>query len=72
MEAGNVAAAALQKQFNTKFKVGSVCNNIYQASGSSLDWAYVQGNVKYLYGVELRDKGRMGFGCRRNLVEMKR
>lgn len=31
------------------------------ASGSTADWTYGAAEVKYSYGVELRDKGQHGF-----------
>ena len=34
---------------------------MYQASGTSTDWAYEKGGVKFSFGVELRDTGRHGF-----------
>jgi carboxypeptidase A1 len=30
-------------------------------SGSSADWTYGVGKIKYSYGVELRDTGKYGF-----------
>ena len=34
---------------------------IYQAAGSSVDWAYDVANIKYSYALELRDEGQRGF-----------
>ncbi|KAG0040223.1 Carboxypeptidase A4 [Podila clonocystis] len=61
IEGGMVAAKGLYDVHNKKFVVGSVCSIIYQASGGSIDWTYAEGNVKYSYGIELRDTGRYGF-----------
>ncbi|KAF9981255.1 Carboxypeptidase A4 [Modicella reniformis] len=61
MEGGLGAAKALMDVHGTKFAVGSICKIIYQASGSSVDWTYAEGGVKYSYGVELRDKGLHGY-----------
>jgi murein tripeptide amidase MpaA len=58
---GKRAAKALKKVHGESFAVGDICNIIYQASGSSVDWAYANTNVKYPFAVELRDKGRYGF-----------
>jgi hypothetical protein len=60
-QAGKAASAAIEQVHGMKFAVGSICNIIYQASGSSIDWAYSVANVTYAYGVELRDTGRYGF-----------
>ncbi|KAJ3041659.1 carbamoyl-phosphate synthase (glutamine-hydrolyzing) cpa2 [Rhizophlyctis rosea] len=61
LEAGRAAAKALKDVHGSRFAVGSICEIIYQASGSSVDWAYAEANVTYPYGVELRDTGRHGF-----------
>ena len=61
----NVAAAAVASVraagYNTVFTYGSICNVIYQASGSSVDHTYGALGVKYSYALELRDTGRYGF-----------
>ena len=31
------------------------------SSGSSADWTYGKANIKFSYGVELRDTGKYGF-----------
>nr|XP_046251452.1 carboxypeptidase A4 [Scatophagus argus] len=62
-ELDSVGRAAVQKLtslYGTRYKVGSICNIIYQASGGSIDWAYDLG-IKYSYAFELRDTGRYGF-----------
>ncbi|KAJ3282009.1 hypothetical protein HK104_011156 [Borealophlyctis nickersoniae] len=59
--AGEAAASALKAVHGTKFAVGPICEIIYRASGSSVDWAYAEANVTYSYAVELRDTGRYGF-----------
>uniref|UniRef100_A0A3Q2PW08 Carboxypeptidase A4 n=1 Tax=Fundulus heteroclitus TaxID=8078 RepID=A0A3Q2PW08_FUNHE len=59
----SVAKAAVQKLsslYGTSYKVGSICNIIYQASGGSIDWSYDAG-IKYSFAFELRDTGRYGF-----------
>ncbi|KAJ3352706.1 Carboxypeptidase A4 [Entophlyctis luteolus] len=60
-EGAKKAAAALKKVHGKSFAVGSICNIIYQASGSSVDWTYDHANVTFSYGVELRDQGLYGF-----------
>ncbi|KAM4554220.1 carboxypeptidase A2-like [Fundulus diaphanus] len=62
-ELDSVARAAVQKLsslYGTSYKVGSICNIIYQASGGSIDWSYDVG-IKYSFAFELRDTGRYGF-----------
>ncbi|XP_030280556.1 carboxypeptidase A4 [Sparus aurata] len=62
-ELDSVGRAAVQKLtslYGTRYKVGSICNIIYQASGGSIDWSYNIG-IKYSYAFELRDTGRYGF-----------
>ncbi|GAA6215334.1 carboxypeptidase A2-like [Lates japonicus] len=62
-ELDSVGRAAVQKLtslYGTRYKVGSICNIIYQASGGSIDWSYNLG-IKYSFAFELRDTGRYGF-----------
>ncbi|XP_068458375.1 carboxypeptidase A4 [Clinocottus analis] len=62
-ELDSVGRAAVQKLtslYGTRYKVGSICNIIYQASGGSIDWSYDIG-IKYSFAFELRDTGRYGF-----------
>ncbi|XP_076589425.1 carboxypeptidase A4 [Chaetodon auriga] len=62
-ELDSVGRAAVQKLtslYGTRYKVGSICNIIYQASGGSIDWSYNVG-IKYSFAFELRDTGRYGF-----------
>ncbi|KAI9334732.1 hypothetical protein BDR26DRAFT_866669 [Obelidium mucronatum] len=56
-----LAAAALKSVHGKSFAVGSICKIIYQASGSSVDWAYEAANVTFSYALELRDQGLYGF-----------
>ncbi|KAI8608893.1 hypothetical protein BC830DRAFT_907031 [Chytriomyces sp. MP71] len=60
-KAADNAAVALKAVHGKSFAVGSICNIIYQASGSSVDWAYEYANATFSYGVELRDQGLYGF-----------
>jgi len=55
------ATKAITGKSLRRYKQGSICNVIYQAYGSSVDWAYSMSNVTYPYGVELPDTGAYGF-----------
>ncbi|XP_026220447.1 carboxypeptidase A4 [Anabas testudineus] len=57
---GRAAAQKLTSLYGTSYKVGNICNIIYQASGGSIDWSYNAG-IKYSFAFELRDTGRYGF-----------
>ncbi|KAM6926025.1 carboxypeptidase A4 [Lycodopsis pacificus] len=57
---GRAAVHELKSLYGTSYKVGSICNIIYQASGGSIDWSYDNG-IKYSLAFELRDTGRFGF-----------
>ncbi|XP_041853831.1 carboxypeptidase A2-like [Melanotaenia boesemani] len=62
-ELDSVGRAAVQKLtslYGTRYKVGSICKIIYQASGGSIDWSYNMG-IKYSFAFELRDTGLYGF-----------
>jgi len=58
---GQGSCAAIKKVYGTVFEYGIIYDIIYPASGSSADWGYDQGKVKYCYGIELRDTGEYGF-----------
>ena len=55
------ATDALRGVYGTRFKYGPISEVIYIAAGSSVDWAYENAGIKYSFGLELRDSGRMGF-----------
>ncbi|XP_077423880.1 carboxypeptidase A4 [Vanacampus margaritifer] len=57
---GRAAVQKLASLHGTRYKVGSICRIIYQASGGSIDWSYNLG-IKYSFAFELRDTGRYGF-----------
>ena len=59
--ASKVAVKSLKAINGVSFAQGPICEIIYQASGSSVDWTYAVGNVTYSMAVELRDKGNHGF-----------
>jgi hypothetical protein len=60
-ELGRIATGAMVKAGGPQFKYGTICNTIYQASGSSVDWGYAVPKIKYPYAVELKDTGANGF-----------
>eukprot|EP00095_Tigriopus_kingsejongensis_P012144 snap_masked-scaffold954_size76946-processed-gene-0.4 protein:Tk12144 transcript:snap_masked-scaffold954_size76946-processed-gene-0.4-mRNA-1 annotation:"carboxypeptidase b" len=55
------AVEALSQVYGTQFKQGPINEVIYQAAGSSVDWAYDNAGIKYSYALELRDAGQYGF-----------
>lgn len=61
--ASNQAVAAVKTVDGKVFAAGQICNTIYQASGTSVDYMYSLG-IKYSATVELRDTGRYGFNYR--------
>merc|ERR1712168_1041245 len=61
MRVGRIAINTLKRYHGTTYKVGSVADIIYAATGGTIDWAAATLGVKYSYGLELRDKGRYGF-----------
>jgi len=66
--AGDAAVAAIQAQSGMQYTAGPIYTTIYPASGSSTDWAYDNGGIKYSYGVELRDTGEYGFELPANQI----
>ena len=53
---------AIKSVHGTSFTAGPICRTIYEASGSSIDWAFdAVPEVRYPFAVELRDTGRFGF-----------
>lgn len=60
-KSSKAAVQALKSVNGVSFAQGPICEIIYQASGSSVDWTYAIGKVTYSMAVELRDKGRYGF-----------
>lgn len=55
------AVTALEAVHGTSFTSGEICPTIYQASGSTTDYAYGVTNVTNSFAVELRDTGNYGF-----------
>lgn len=60
-QASTKLVQAIQKSGGTRFKNGDICNVIYPASGSSVDYSYGSQSVVYSFAVELRDTGNYGF-----------
>ncbi|CAL1598209.1 unnamed protein product [Knipowitschia caucasica] len=60
MEVGLAAAEAIEKVHGMKYKVGTSPTILYPNSGSSRDWARLQG-IPYTFTFELRDNGTHGF-----------
>ncbi|XP_029471723.1 carboxypeptidase A1-like [Rhinatrema bivittatum] len=54
------ALTALTSLHGTRYTYGTTIATIYQADGTTIDWAYNAG-IKYSYTFELRDTGRYGF-----------
>nr|DBA31406.1 TPA: hypothetical protein GDO54_007262 [Pyxicephalus adspersus] len=59
-ELAKEATAALSSLHGTQYRYGSTIATIYQADGTTTDWAYDNG-IKYSYTFELRDTGKYGF-----------
>jgi hypothetical protein len=53
-DTGLKAAAALEKVYGTKYKVGSGADTLYPASGGSDDWSKSKAGIKFVYLLELR------------------
>ncbi|XP_070500161.1 zinc carboxypeptidase-like [Chironomus tepperi] len=60
-EIGLKALDSLKSRFGTEYRIGSIANIIYVASGSSLDWVKYNLHTNVTYAYELRDLGRYGF-----------
>lgn len=44
-------ALSIKSVHGTEFQTGPICKTIYEASGSSVDWAFDSANVKYPFAV---------------------
>ncbi|KAF9061924.1 hypothetical protein BDP27DRAFT_1337417 [Rhodocollybia butyracea] len=60
-EAAIGAAQALGRVHGTKVRVGTLCEQLYQAPGNVIDWMYKKSGIEYSYAVHLRDTGTYGF-----------
>ncbi|KIK63962.1 hypothetical protein GYMLUDRAFT_40174 [Collybiopsis luxurians FD-317 M1] len=61
MEAATGAGQAMAQLYGTKVRVGTLCEQLYQAPGNVVDWMYKKAGIKYTYAVHLRDTGTYGF-----------
>ena len=61
MRVARQAVNALTSVHGTQYQYGPIAKIIYEAAGSSCDWAYTKANIKYSYALELRDEGQYGF-----------
>jgi len=68
MSVMKIAVNALESKSGTRYKYGPISDIIYQAFGSSVDWAYDQG-IKYSFALELRDTGYKGFLLPQDQIE---
>ena len=59
---GGKAVSALKAVHGTEYRLGTIANVIYKASGSTVDWVYDKGGVKYSYALELRPTWADGNG----------
>jgi murein tripeptide amidase MpaA len=55
------AVQAVKEVNGLEFVSGDICDTIYKAAGSTVDWAYGTENAVFSFGIELRDDGRYGF-----------
>jgi len=63
------AVLALRSDYGTTYKHGPIATVIYEAAGSSVDWAHSKLDIKYSYALELRDRGQHGFMLPPNQIE---
>ncbi|RPD65540.1 hypothetical protein L226DRAFT_530887 [Lentinus tigrinus ALCF2SS1-7] len=61
LEAALGAAYAIKQVHGTVFTTGSLCEQLYKASGNVVDYMYAKAGIKYSYSVHLRDTGTYGF-----------
>ncbi|XP_069972408.1 carboxypeptidase B-like [Penaeus vannamei] len=58
---GEIFASSAHLLYNTVYTVASSSSGIYVASGATDDWAKGVLKTKFVYTLELRDKGKLGF-----------
>ncbi|KAI0635215.1 hypothetical protein C8Q77DRAFT_1053878 [Trametes polyzona] len=61
LEAALGAANAIKQVHGTHFTTGSLCDQLYKASGNVVDYMYAKAQIKFAYSVHLRDTGTYGF-----------
>ncbi|RXG51253.1 Zinc carboxypeptidase [Armadillidium vulgare] len=54
-------AQVIKNSTSAKFTYGPPPKLLYPASGTSMDWAYANGNIPLVFTFELRDEGASGF-----------
>ncbi|KAI0682248.1 hypothetical protein C8Q76DRAFT_763657 [Earliella scabrosa] len=57
LEAALGAAHAIKEVHGTVFTAGSLCEQLYKASGNVVDYMYAKAGIKFSYSVHLRDTG---------------
>ncbi|PWN50999.1 hypothetical protein IE53DRAFT_386668 [Violaceomyces palustris] len=55
------AVKALRDVHKRSYTSGKICEILYDAAGSSIDWSYGQAGLKWSFALELRDSGTYGF-----------
>lgn len=58
-----------RNEHGVTYKSGPIAEIIYEASGSSVDWAHAKLGIKYSYALELRDDGTHGFNLPVNEIQ---
>ncbi|KAI9063593.1 hypothetical protein FKP32DRAFT_1611733 [Trametes sanguinea] len=61
LEAALGAVNAIKQVHGTEFTTGSLCEQLYKASGNVVDYMYAKAGIKFAYSVHLRDTGTYGF-----------
>ncbi|KAI0646349.1 hypothetical protein C8Q79DRAFT_962203 [Trametes meyenii] len=61
LEAALGAVNAIKQVHGTPFTTGSLCHQLYKASGNVVDYMYAKAGIKFSYSVHLRDTGTYGF-----------
>lgn len=61
MKMAAIGVQSVKSKHGMDFKHGPISQVIYQAAGSSTDWAHSKMGVKYSFALELRDRGQYGF-----------
>ncbi|KAL7284162.1 hypothetical protein ACG7TL_001444 [Trametes sanguinea] len=57
LEAALGAVNAIKQVHGTEFTTGSLCEQLYKASGNVVDYMYAKAGIKFAYSVHLRDTG---------------
>ncbi|CDO75851.1 hypothetical protein BN946_scf184833.g2 [Trametes cinnabarina] len=67
LEAALGAANAIKQVHGTEFTTGSLCQQLYKASGNVVDYMYAKAGIKFAYSVHLRDTGTVSVSVRIHL-----